>query len=153
MCRGAGWLLKLITMAKSKAKTTETENSVTAFINSVDDETQKADCFTLIDIMKEQTGFDAKLWGPSIVGFGSYHYKYESGHEGDAPLVAFSPRKSQISLYLSSDFENKEALLLKFGKHKSAKACIYVKKLEDINMAVLKKMIAGSIKEIKRLYK
>ena len=140
-------------MAKAKVKTVETKNSVTDFINLIPDETKKSDCFNLIEIMKEQSGFEPKLWGPSIVGFGSYHYKYESGREGEAPLVAFSPRKSEISLYLSSSFENREELLQKFGKHKSAKACIYVKRLEDINISILKKMISLSIKHIKRLYK
>ena len=140
-------------MAKAKVKTVETKNSVTDFINLIPDETKKSDCFNLIEIMKEQSGFEPKLWGPSIVGFSSYHYKYESGREGEAPLVAFSPRKSEISLYLSSSFENREELLQKFGKHKSAKACIYVKRLEDINISILKKMISLSIKHIKRLYK
>lgn len=140
-------------MANAKVKTVETNNSVTDFINSIPDETKKTDCFALIEIMKEQSGFEPKLWGPGIVGFGSYHYKYESGREGEAPLVAFSPRKSEISLYLSSSFENREELLLQFGKHKSAKACIYVKKLNDINLDILKKMISLSIKQVKRLYK
>jgi hypothetical protein len=140
-------------MAKAKVKTVETKNSVTDFINLIPDETKKSDCFNLIEFMKEQSGFEPKLWGPSIVGFGSYHYKYESGREGEAPIVAFSPRKSEISLYLSSSFENREELLQKFGKHKSAKACIYVKRLEDINISILKKMISLSIKHIKRLYK
>jgi hypothetical protein len=140
-------------MAKAKVKTVETKNSVTDFINLIPDETKKSDCFNLIEFMKEQSGFEPKLWGPSIVGFSSYHYKYESGREGEAPLVAFSPRKSEISLYLSSSFENREELLQKFGKHKSAKACIYVKRLEDINISILKKMISLSIKHIKRLYK
>lgn len=140
-------------MANAKVKTVETNNSVTDFINSIPDETKKTDCFALIEIMKEQSGFEPKLWGPGIVGFGSYHYKYESGREGEAPLVAFSPRKSEISLYLSSSFENREELLLQFGKHKSAKACIYVKKLNDINLDILKKMISLSIKQVKRLHK
>lgn len=140
-------------MANAKVKTVETTNSVTDFLNAIPEESKKADCFALIEIMKEQSGFDAKLWGPSIVGFGSYHYKYESGREGDAPLVAFSPRKAEISLYLASNFDNKEELLLKLGKHKSATACIYIKKLEDVNIPVLKKMISNSIKHIKRMYK
>lgn len=140
-------------MANAKVKTVETNNSVTDFINSIPDETKKTDCFALIEIMKAQSGFEPKLWGPGIVGFGSYHYKYESGREGEAPLVAFSPRKSEISLYLSSSFENREELLLQFGKHKSAKACIYVKKLNDINLDILKKMISLSIKQVKRLHK
>lgn len=140
-------------MAKATVKTIPTNNDVYTFIHLIADETRKADCLELIEIMKEQSGFEPKLWGPSIVGFGAYHYKYESGREGDAPLVAFSPRKAEISLYLSSSFENREELLQKFGKHKSAKACIYVKKLADIDRAILKKMIALSIKHVKRLNK
>ena len=85
------------------------------------------------------------MWGPSIIGFGSYHYKYESGHEGDAPLIGFSPRSSAFSLYLSCDFKMKEDLLPKFGKYKMAKSCIYVKKLDDIDLSILTKMIDHSL--------
>ena len=133
-------------------KTTETEVSVTDFINAVADETKRNDSFQIIELMKNQTGFEPKMWGPSIVGFGSYHYKYESGHEGDAPLVAFSPRKSEFSLYIAN-FDGKEELLKKFGKHKTAKACVYIKKVEDINIDILKKMITGSIKHFQEKYK
>lgn len=140
-------------MAKSTAKTVETKDSVTAFLNKIPDAVRKKDCFTIMEIMKAQSGFDAKMWGPSIVGFGSYHYKYESGREGDAPLVAFSPRKAEISLYLSSSFEKRDELLKKFGKHKSAKACIYVKKLEDVDLKILEKMVALSVKHVQKMYK
>ena len=133
-------------MPKYKAKTTETTNSVSAFIDAVPGEQRKKDALALIKIMKEQSGFEPKMWGPAIVGFGSYHYKYESGHEGDAPLVGFSPRKTEFALYLTSAFDEKEQLLKQFGKHKTGKACIYIKKLEDINIEILKKMIANSIK-------
>jgi hypothetical protein len=139
-------------MAKAQNKTVETQESVVDFINSVTDEQKRKDCFEIIEIMRKESGFEAKMWGPGIVGFGSYHYKYESGREGDAPLVAFSPRKNEISLYLSSGFEKREELLKKFGKHKSAKACIYVKKLEDIDTEILKKMVSLSVKHIKSLY-
>jgi len=139
-------------MAKATVKTVETNNSVVDFIHQIADEKKKTDCFALVEIMKEQSGFEPKLWGPSIIGFGAYHYKYESGREGEAPLVAFSPRKNEISLYLSSSFENREGLLQKFGKHKSAKACIYIKRLEDVDLAVLKKMISLSIKQVQRLH-
>lgn len=138
-------------MAKSQNKTVETKNSVKDFINSVD-ASKRADSLKLIEIFKEQTGFDAKMWGPSIVGFGSYHYKYESGREGDAPLVAFSPRKAEFSLYISA-YEGREAQLEKFGKYKVSKGCIYIKKLDDIDTAVLKKMISGGVKHLKALYK
>lgn len=136
-------------MANAKVKTVVTEQSVTDFINTVEDDTKRKDCFTILEIMQKQSGFDAKMWGPSIIGFGSYHYVYESGREGDAPLVAFSPRKNEISLYLSSSFENRAELLAKLGKHKSAKACIYIKKLSDVDVAILNKMVALSVKHVK----
>lgn len=140
-------------MAASKAKTVETQNSVDDFLNLLTDEQKKQDCYAILKLMEKQSGFKAKMWGPAIVGFGSYHYKYESGREGDAPLVAFSPRKAEISLYLSSGFENRDKLLEKFGKHKSAKACIYIKRLEDIDIEILEKMISLSVKHVKKMYK
>jgi len=133
-------------------KTTENDLSVSDFLNTVTDETKRADCYNLLEIITETTGFKAKMWGHAIVGFGSYHYKYESGREGDAPLVGFSPRKDAISLYLSSQFKDREALLGKFGKHKTAKACIYVKKISDIDIAVLKEMVTNSVAHISSLY-
>jgi hypothetical protein len=139
-------------MAKSTNKTTETANSVTDFLNSVADETKRADSFQLVKIMKEQTGFEAKMWGPSIVGFGSYHYKYESGREGDAPLAGFSPRAKEISLYLSQDPTAKEKLLKDFGKHRTGSGCIYIKKLQDINIEVLGKLITNSVKHLQQKY-
>src|SRR6476661_8210155 len=126
-------------MATNKNKTVETSASVKEFINTVENEQKRKDCFSIIEIMQAATGFEPKMWGPAIVGFGTYHYKYESGREGDAPLVGFSPRKAEISLYMSSAFEGRAELLKKFGRHKSSKACIYIKKLEDIDVNVLKK--------------
>jgi hypothetical protein len=136
----------------AKNKTTETKVSVTAFLNKVADETKRKDAFRIVEIMQAQTGSEPKMWGPSIVGFGSYHYKYESGHEGDAPLVGFSPRKDAFALYLSADFEKREELLLQLGKHKAGKGCVYIKKLDDIDVNVLKKLITLSFKYIKKLY-
>jgi hypothetical protein len=133
-------------------KTTENDLSVPAFLNTVEDVIKRTDCFNLSDIIAEATGFKAKMWGNAIVGFGSYHYKYESGREGDAPLVGFSPRKDAIALYLSSQFKDREELLSKFGKHKTAKACVYVKKLNDIDVAVLKEMVSNSVERISSLY-
>ncbi len=133
-------------------KTVETIESVANFLATVTDETKKQDCLNIVTIMEKVTGFKAKMWGPGIVGFGSYHYKYESGREGDAALVGFSPRKNEISLYLSSSFENRDAFLEKFGKHKNAKACIYIKKLADIDQEILKEMIALSVKHVKSMY-
>jgi hypothetical protein len=140
-------------MAKYQAKTTENKNSVKDFIKSVPDEKRQKDATALVKIIKEQSGFEAKMWGPAIIGFGSYHYKYASGHEGDAPLVGFSPRKNEFALYLSSQFDKREELLKEFGKHKSSKACIYIKKLEDINIEILKKMIANSLEYMKKTHK
>lgn len=137
----------------AKNKTTETERSVTDFINAfVDDETKRKDAFELVKIMQETTGFQPKMWGPSIIGFGSYHYKYASGHEGDAPLAGFSPRKGAISLYLYALAEEREELLAKLGKHKPSKGCIYIKKLADIDVEILKKMVALSVKNLNKLY-
>lgn len=136
-------------MAKYQVKTTETNTSVSALIKKIPEAQRQKDALAIIEIMKKQSGFDAKMWGPAIIGFGSYHYKYESGHEGDAPLIGFSPRKSEFALYLTSNFENREGLLKKFGKHKSAKACIYFKKLEDINVDILEKMVKSSLKSRK----
>ena len=137
----------------AKNKTTETESSVTDFINSfVDNEAKRNDAFELVQIMNQATGFEPKMWGPSIIGFGSYHYKYASGHEGDAPLVGFSPRKDAFSFYVYLTDENKEELLPNFGKHKVAKACVYFKKLADIDPEILKKMISLSVKNLNTLY-
>ncbi|CAH0233685.1 hypothetical protein SRABI27_02543 [Pedobacter sp. Bi27] len=136
----------------AKNKTTENDLSVPDFLNTIPDENKRADCFNLSDILSLITGFEAKMWGNAIVGFGSYHYKYESGREGDAPLVGFSPRKDAIALYLSSQFKDREELLAKFGKHKTAKACIYLKKMSDIDVAVLKEMTINSVERIKSLY-
>ena len=139
-------------MATPKAKTTETTNNVSAFVKKIEDKQKQKDCLAIIEIMKKQSGFDPKMWGPAILGFGSYHYKYESDREGDAPLVGFSPRKTEFALYIAN-FDGKEELLKNFGKHKTAKACVYIKKVEDINVEVLKKLITGSIKHYRAKYK
>jgi len=136
----------------AKNKTTETNVSVDDFLNAVADETKRNDSFRLVQIMKEQTGFDARMWGPSIVGFGSYHYKYESGREGDAPLVGFSPRAKEISLYLYQEFTDREKLLQQLGKHKSGAGCVYVKKLQDIDIEILRKLISNSVEYLNQKY-
>jgi len=140
-------------MAKYQAKTTETELSVKDFIKKIPDAQRQKDALAIMEIMEKQSGFPAKMWGPAIIGFGSYHYVYESGHEGDAPLVGFSPRKNEFALYLSSSFDKREELLQQFGKHKTAKACVYIKKIEDIKVDVLKKMVSASVKHVKAKYK
>jgi hypothetical protein len=130
----------------AKNKTIETKVNVVDFINSyVDNDQKKVESFQLIDLMKKWSGFEPKMWGASIIGFGSYHYKYDSGREGDAPLIAFSPRKTAFSLYVHSQTEDNKHFLDEFGKFKISKACIYVKKLSDINILTLEKMCKATI--------
>lgn len=125
----------------TKNKTIWTEASVDDFLNSfVEQDQKKKDSLQLIELLSSWSGFEAKMWGPSIIGFGSYHYKYASGHEGDAPMLGFSPRKAAISLYVYSPVDGQEHLLDELGKFKMGKACIYVKKLSDINLTTLEKM-------------
>lgn len=127
-------------------KTTETEINPTDFINSyVDNEQKKADSFELIRLMEQWSGFPPKMWGPTIIGFGQYHYQYASGHQGDMPMLGFSPRKAEFSLYIYSPTEESKRLLEKFGKFKMGKSCIYVKKLADIDMEVLEQLCRESI--------
>ncbi|MVZ65153.1 DUF1801 domain-containing protein [Sphingobacterium sp. DK4209] len=130
----------------AKVKTTFTNDDVTDFLALVDNEQKRQDSYELIKLMEEATGERAKMFGPSIIGFGRYHYKYDSGHEGDAPLLGFSPRKAAISLYVYSGGQQQDELLKSLGKFKMGKACIYVKKLTDINLDTLQKMMTDSIK-------
>ncbi|MFC0522764.1 DUF1801 domain-containing protein [Pontibacillus salicampi] len=126
-------------------KTKENDNSVIEFIEAVESKRKKEDAYRLLDMFTNISGYPAKMWGPSIIGFGSFHYQYESGHEGDAPLVGYSPRKAKISLYLESGDPNREELLEKLGKHSTGKSCLYVNKLADIDEEVLKELIRSSI--------
>ena len=135
-----------------EVKTKETDADVIEFIEAVDSPKKREDAYRLVDIFTETTGFEAKMWGPSIIGFGSYHYVYQSGHEGDAPLAGFSPRKAKISLYLSPDDNEREMLLAKFGKHTSGKACVYINKVDDIDVEVLKQLIISSMELIRKTY-
>ncbi len=138
----------------AKNKTNPTHEDVSAFIaHFADTEQKRLDSFNLIALMQEASGFEAKMWGPSIIGFGTYHYKYESGHEGDAPLVGFSPRKAAISLYVFTGLPNHEHLLSDLGKYKMGKACIYIKKLSDVNPEALKKIIKSTINYLQTKYK
>ena len=133
-------------------KTKENDSSVIEFIETVESLKKKEDAYKLLDIFTETTGYTAKMWGPSIIGFGSYHYKYASGHEGDAPLVGFSPRKAKISLYFATGDPEREALLTDFGKHTKGKACVYINKLADVDVEVMKTMIKQSIKFLRDTY-
>lgn len=137
----------------AELKTKATEVSVEEFINSfADTEQKKQDSFELVKIMQEHTGHPPKMWGPSIVGFGRYDYKYESGHGGSMPIAGFSPRKSAISLYVFTGLQEHEHLLDGLGKFKMGKACIYVKKLSDINTDQLKKLMDASIAYLREKY-
>lgn len=134
-------------MAENKTK--ETNVNVFDFINSyVDNEVKRNDSFRLIELMKTWSGYEPKMWGPTIIGFGSYHYKYASGHEGDAPMIGFSPRKAEFSLYVYSPTEVSQTLLPSLGKFKMGKMCIYVKKLADIDVDVLQQLCVESIKYV-----
>lgn len=133
-------------------KTKPTEESVTEFVNSVENEQKRKDSFELIQHMRQITGKEPKMWGPSIIGFGSYHYKYDSGHEGDAPLCGFSPRKSAISLYVFTGAEKHKHLLEGLGKFTMGKACIYVKKLSDIDLNVMENIINETTEFLKEKY-
>jgi len=125
-------------------KTTETSASVAAYIAAIADEARRTDIAALIKLMQKASGFKPKMWGPGIVGFGSYHYKYDSGHEGDAPLAGLASRSTAIVLYLNLG-EKREALLEKLGKHKTGKGCVYLKKLADADKKVLEEMVKLSV--------
>lgn len=139
----------------AEIKTKQTDVDVTQFINSfADTEQKRADSFALLKLMQDFKGFEPKMWGPTIIGFGKYHYKSErSRQEGDWPLVGFSPRKAAISLYVFAGTKEQVKLLGELGKYKMGKGCIYVKKLADINPEILKKMIKETIDFLQEKYK
>ncbi|MCG2611602.1 DUF1801 domain-containing protein [Flavobacterium sp. SM15] len=137
----------------AKNKTAQTDQNVMDFINSfANSEQKKQDSYTLLKVMEEASGHQAKMWGPTIIGFGSYHYKYDSGHQGDAPMLGFSPRKAAISLYVYTGLKEHEHLLKDLGKFKMGKACIYVNKLSDIDQDALKELMKQSISFLKNNY-
>jgi hypothetical protein len=136
----------------TELKTKVTEQTVDGFLGKIDSETVRDDCKMIIKLMKKVTGKPPKMWGTSIVGFDQYHYKYDSGHEGDMCVVGFSPRKANLSLYVSLGAPGQEQLLKKLGKHKAAKGCLYVKKLEDIDLEVLESIIRNCVEHVKKKY-
>lgn len=133
-------------------KTKETDESVIEFIESVENPKKRQDAYRLLEIFEETSGYPAKMWGPSIIGFGSYHYVYASGHEGDAPLVGFSPRKAKNTLYFATGDDERIQLLEKLGKHTSGKGCVYINKTDDVDISVLKQLITQSIMFLQKLY-
>jgi len=139
-------------MAKNaEVKTKVNEASVEGFLNSVADEQARKDCFEILKMMKQVTKEEPKMWGASIVGFGSYHYKGASGREGDWMLIGFSPRKQNLTLYLMHGFEVHKDLLKKLGKYKTSMGCLYIKNLDDVDKKVLKELVAESVKRMKSL--
>ncbi|MCI0398480.1 MAG: DUF1801 domain-containing protein [Chloroflexi bacterium] len=128
----------------AELKTRQTDQSVEAFLNGIADEKKRQDCFTLLELMKRVTEAEPKMWGDSIVGFGSYHYKYASGREGDSFLAGFSPRKQNLTLYIMAGFDGYGALLSRLGKYTTGKACLYVKRLDDVNLDVLAELVRQS---------
>ena len=140
-------------MAKAELKTKVNDASVTKFLDSVADEQKRNDCFEILKMMKQVTKEEPKMWGASIVGFGSYHYKGKSGREGDWMLTGFSPRKQNLTLYLMGGFESHATLLEKLGKFTTSVGCLYIKKLDDVDRKVLKELVQASVKRMKQLGK
>ncbi|MBC9825863.1 DUF1801 domain-containing protein [Carnobacterium inhibens] len=134
-------------------KMQETTENVMDFVEKIEDDKKRQDAYRLIQLFSEETGNAPKMWGTTIIGFGRYHYKYASGHEGDAAPVGFSPRKAQFSIYLSQpDNEKRASQLTRLGKHKMGKGCLYIKKLDDIDESVLKELVQDSVNYIKETY-
>ena len=131
-------------------KTKRNKGDVEAFLNSVADEKKRQDSFTILDFMKKVTGMEPEMWGDSIIGFGSYHYKYASGREGDWFLTGFSPRVQNLTLYIMAGFDNYDQLLGKLGKYSTGKSCLYIKRIEDVDMDVLKELVEQSVEHMKR---
>jgi len=137
----------------AEPKTKPTNESVKDFLNEISDEARRADCFAVAKIMEEISGEKPKMWGPSIVGFGSYHYKYASGREGDWPMMGFSPRKKDLTLYIMMGFEKHADLMEKLGKHSTSKSCLYIKRLSDVHIPTLKKLIKIGLKDLREYTK
>ena len=136
----------------AKNKTIETTNSVAEYLGNIADEERRRDCTEIVELIKTATGLEPRMWGTGIIGFGTYHYKYKSGHEGDAPLAGLASRANAIVLYLAASPEQREQFLQKLGKHKTGKGCIYIKKLKDIDTKVLSKMAINSVEHLKLAY-
>lgn len=132
-------------MAKPENKTRETDASVDAFLAGIADPQRREDCQRVRALMEAATGAPARMWGPAIVGFGVYHYRYESGREGDWMVTGFSPRKNDLTLYIMPGFARYETLMAKLGKHKTGKSCLYLKRLADVDMAVLDQLVRESV--------
>lgn len=133
-------------------KTQPTQLSPESYLAAIEDAGRRQDCTALAQLMARATGHPAVMWGTGIVGFGSYHYRYDSGREGDSCLTGFASRKGDISVYLMADFPQRDALLAQLGKHKMGKACLYIRKLSDVDASVLEQLVQGSVAQVKRTY-
>lgn len=136
----------------AELKTKVNNNSVTEFLNSLENEKKRYDSFKILELMQDIIGEEPKMWGNSIIGFGNYHYVYESGREGDWPIVGFSPRKNNLSIYIMAGFSQYDELMSRLGKYKTGKSCLYIQKLEDIEQGVLKELIKQSVNYISSKY-
>lgn len=136
----------------AELKTRATDASVEAFLDSVTDEARREDCRRIMAIMRAATGAEPKMWGTSIVGFGQYHYRYDSGREGDFFLTGFSPRKNDLTLYIMAGFDRHEALLAKLGKYRTGRSCLYIKRLSDVDLKVLREPVKSSVRHMKANY-
>ncbi len=134
----------------AELKTKPTDQDVEAFLNAIPDPGRREDCFTLLELMKKVTRSEPRMWGPSIVGFGSYHYRYASGREGDWMLTGFSPRKQNLTLYIMTGFDQAGELMARLGTHTTGKSCLYLKRLADVDLPTLKKLIQGSVRHLKK---
>ncbi len=134
------------------AKTKPTGEDVQAFLGTMTDETRRADCFRVLEMMKELSGQEPALWASSMVGFGTYHYRYESGREGESFVVGFSPRKQALTLYLMGDYPEREELISQLGKIKTGKGCLYINRLDQVNLPVLRQMISASLQYMREKY-
>lgn len=132
----------------SDTKMKPTPASVEAFLNGVEDETKRADCYALLALMREVTGEEPRMWGDAIVGFGSYHYRYASGREGDSLLTGFSPRKQNLTIYITAGFDAYDELLDRLGRFKIGKSCLYVKRLDDVDRNVLRDLVRESVEHM-----
>lgn len=136
----------------SELKTKRNDGDVRGYLESVANKRRREDALVMLELMREITGEPPEMWGSSIVGFGSYHYRYASGREGDWPIVGFAPRKQSLTLYIMPGFDRYEALMAKLGKYKTGKSCLYINKLDDVNLETLKALIAESVEYMRRAY-
>ena len=139
-------------MAKTITKTKQHSGSVKEFVDAVKNDTRRADARVILKLLRKITGKQAKMWGPSIIGFDKYHYKYDSGHEGDICMIGFSPRSASLVFYIMTGFKGYNGLLKKLGKHKTSKACLYINKLADVDMAVLEEILSQSYQFTRQKY-